>query len=50
VVSSVEIMKLLCRLELMTGSGRRRSAVEIADEGDDLQIEKILTPEDNRYL
>jgi hypothetical protein len=48
-VSSVEIMKLLCRLELMTGSGRRRSAMEMADEGEDVQIEEILTPEDNRY-
>lgn len=49
-VPSVEVMIFLCRLELMTGSGRRRSAMEMGVEGEDLQTEVILTPEDNRYL
>jgi hypothetical protein len=39
--------ELLCRLELMTGSGRRCKAAEPAE---DLQIEEVLTPIENRYL
>jgi hypothetical protein len=49
-VSSVEVVKLLCRLGLMSGLGRKHSAVEMAGEGEDLQTEEILTPEDSRYL
>jgi len=44
----VEAMKLLSRLELMTGSGRRCRAVEMAEDGEDLQIDEVLTPEENR--
>jgi hypothetical protein len=39
--------EFLCRLELMTGLGRRCRAVETAE---DLQIEEFLTPIENRYL
>jgi len=46
--SFVEAVKLLCRLELMTGSGRRCRAVEMAEECEDLQIDEVLTPEENR--
>jgi hypothetical protein len=46
--SFVEAVELLCRLELMTGSGRRCRAVEMAEEGEDLQIDEVLTPEENR--
>ena len=43
-----EGVKLLCRLELMTGSGRRCGAVDVAEEGEDLQIDEDLTLEENR--
>jgi hypothetical protein len=46
--SFVEAVKLLCRLELMTGSGRRCRAVDMAEEGEDLQIDEVLTPEESR--
>jgi hypothetical protein len=39
--------ELLCRLELMTGLGRRCRAAETAE---DLQVEEVLTPIENRYL
>jgi len=32
----------------MTGSGRRCRAVEMAEDGEDLQIDEVLTPEENR--
>jgi hypothetical protein len=44
----VEGVKLLCRLELVTGSGRRCRTVEVAEEDEDMQIDEVLTPEENR--
>jgi hypothetical protein len=32
----------------MTGSGRRCRAVEVAEEGECMQIDEVLTPEENR--
>jgi hypothetical protein len=32
----------------MTGSGRRCKAIEMAQEGEGLQIDEVLTPEENR--
>lgn len=46
--SFFEAVKLLCRLELMTGLGRRCRAVEMAEEVEDLQIDEVLTPEESR--
>jgi hypothetical protein len=32
----------------MTGSGSRCRAVEMAEEGEEMQIDEVLTPEENR--
>jgi len=49
-VSPVEVTKLLYRLELMTGFGRRFSGVEATEVGEDLQIEEFMMPEESRYF